>query len=76
MKYKEACNKNNKGRYNHEFVEKIDCDGRKWITCNNCGIVITRDDVFKTCGISQVTTGKCYNELNEYFGAKLIEQMS
>lgn len=46
-----------------------------YFVSSHCGLNVTRDDIFKSCGISQVTTGKCYNELNEYFGPKLLEQL-
>jgi transcription initiation factor TFIIB len=46
-----------------------------YFVASHCGLSITRDDIFKACDISQVTTGKCYNELNEYFGPKLLEQL-
>lgn len=46
-----------------------------YFVASHCGLNVTRDDIFKACGISQVTTGKCYNELNEYFGSKLLEQL-
>jgi transcription initiation factor TFIIB len=46
-----------------------------YFVASHCGLNVTRDDIFKACGISQVTTGKCYNELNEYFGPKLLEQL-
>jgi transcription initiation factor TFIIB len=42
---------------------------------SHCALNVTRDDIFRACGISQVTTGKCYNELNEYFGTRLLEQL-
>lgn len=46
-----------------------------YFVASHCGLNITRDDIFKACDISQVTTGKCYNELNEFFGPKLLEQL-
>jgi transcription initiation factor TFIIB len=46
-----------------------------YFVASHCGLNITRDDIFRACGISQVTTGKCYNELNEYFGPRLLEQL-
>jgi transcription initiation factor TFIIB len=46
-----------------------------YFVASHCGLNITRDDIFKACDISQVTTGKCYNELNEYFGPRLLEQL-
>jgi transcription initiation factor TFIIB len=42
-----------------------------YFVANNCGVNISRDDILKHCDISQVTIGKCFNELTDFFGSSL-----
>lgn len=44
-----------------------------YFVTSHCGINVTRDDIFYACGVSQVTTGKCFNKLNDYFAPQLIK---
>lgn len=42
-----------------------------YFVSNNCGVNVSREDILKHCDISQVTIGKCFNELTDFFGSSL-----
>lgn len=45
-----------------------------YFVSNNCGFNISRDEILKHCDISQVTIGKCFNELTDFFGSSLTSE--